>query len=245
MLSTARLDGHTLSALQHAIKLDATGFHSVMQDYDNVIYAVVDTGCSHTATPSEEDFVPGTLRRLPEPIYMGGIAGNLKVEYEGIIKWDTLDDHGRVLSFHTKGYYAPGLPSRLFSPQSFLSGGQRLDDFFQVHHDRTEWHIGGKKRCTIPYDKRSFLPKMILFRDGTVTKTLEAMAGCITAETNQNLSTFKRHWLRWHFKLGHLSFKLVRELGLGGFLDQAAQVLFRSIDSKTSQMRLLSVRQTN
>ena len=78
----------------------------------------------------------------------------------------------------------------------------------------------GQKLMTIPYDRQTFLPRMTLFRQGTTEKTLQALAGCVTSETNQNLSGFRRTWLQWHFKLGHLGFEHVQLLGLGGFLDK-------------------------
>ena len=38
-------------------------------------------------------------------------------------------------------------------------------------------------------------------------------------DENTNLAPRSKHLLRWHFKLGHLGFSHVRQLGSGGFLD--------------------------
>ena len=195
MLATSTLQPDMREALQNTIRLDSACFHSIMHDYESVLQAIVDTGCTNSATPFESDFVPGTLKLLDKPTRIGGIAGDIPVKYEGQVRWETLGDDGSIIEFHTTALFAPGLPSRLFSPQSFLAESQLVEDHFRVFHDRTEWHANGKKRCTIPYDKRTFLPKIVLFQEGSTSRTLQAMAGCVSAETNQNLSTSKRHWL--------------------------------------------------
>ena len=233
LLMTPSLNESTLCSLRHTIHLDSTSFHALMSDHQDVMQAVMDTGASHSCSPSAADFLPGSLQPLTDPIRIGGIAGDLPVTHEGTLQWETLGNDGSIVKFHTKGLLVPKLPTRLFSPQSFLRDDQRLEDHFSVYHDRIEWIERERKLCTVSHCPRTFLPKMILFRAGSTAKTLQAMAGCVTAETNQNLTAFTRHWLRWHFKLGHLGFKMVRDLGIGGFLDDAAMTLFRSISSLT------------
>lgn len=234
MLSTRNLDKTALEDLQHTIWLDTSGFHSVMSSHDTVPQAIIDTGASNSCTPDASDFVPGTLRRPDKPTQIGGIAGDIPVHCEGILKWETLDDCGQVIEFHATGFLAPGLPTRLFSPQSFLDKCDLEEAHFRVFRDRTKWHKNGRKQCAIPHDRNTFLPEIVLFRDRSTEKTLKAMAGCISAETCQNLTPFKRHWLRWHFKLGHLGFNLVRDLGISGFLDSAAMTLHRSMPSSAA-----------
>ena len=64
--------------------------------------------------------MPGTLKKLENSTALGGIAGDLKVEYESELCWETLNDQGDIIQFKGTGYLVPGLPTRLFSPQSFL-----------------------------------------------------------------------------------------------------------------------------
>lgn len=235
MLSTRNLDKATLTTLQHTIWLDASGFHSVMSSHDTALQAIIDTGASNSGTSDASDFVPGTLRKLDKPTQIGGIAGDIPIHCKGVLKWETLDDHGQVTEFRATGFLAPGPPTRPFSPQSFSDECDLEEDHFQAFHDRTEWHMNGRKRCTIPCDGSTFLPKIVLFRDGSTERTLKAMAGCISAETNQNLTLLKRHW--WHFKLGHVGFKPVHDLGIGGYLDSAAMTLFRTVSSSTAVLK--------
>jgi len=188
----------------------------------------VDSGSSVTCTNDSSDFDVGTLQKLPEPKQLGGIAGGIEVQYEGMLTWETLDLEGNKAVFKTRALLAPSLPCRLFSPQSFLSGTQNIDDHFPVYGNRSEWHMHGRKLITMDYD-RSFLPRMTLFKAGTTEHMLQALNGNVMAETNQNISPLKRIWLQWHQKLGHPGFYLVQQLGLGGFLNKAALSLTRDM----------------
>ena len=202
------------------LTFDSELFHSVATDVSDAIRVVADTGASTSCSGDERDFEPGSLRRLPEPRMVGGIAGSLTAEYEGMLCWETVDDHSNIITFRTKGLLVKGLPCRLFSPQSFLCDSQRLDDHFKVFGNRSEWHMCGRKLLTLEYDS-SFLPRMTMFRAGTALKSLEALNAGVISETNQNLSPWQRIWLLWHHRLGHPGFALVRALGVGGCLDMA------------------------
>ncbi len=218
MLKTDDLHPRLLAQVQSTLSFSAQSFYDeAVEHASGAIHAIADTGCSHSCSPFEPDFVPGTLRKLDEPIQLGGIAGNLQVQYEGTLCWETLNDRGDLIEFKTKGYLVPGLPSRLFSPQSFLHNTQRLKDHFRVWHDRVEWWVNNQKVMTMNYDPQTFLPQLTLFKSGTADKVLHAMAGIVTQETNQNLTPLRKLWLQWHFKLGHLGFQHVQWLTkLGG-----------------------------
>ena len=94
------------------------------------------------------------------------------------------------------------------------------DDHFKVMSDRAEWHMNGQKLFTMAYDG-SFLPRVTLFHKDKAETTLKAMHSVLHKE-NQNLGPKSRIWMKWHVKLGHLSFQHVRKLALGGFLDKLA-----------------------
>ena len=57
--------------------------------------------------------------------------------------------------------------------------------------------------------------------------TLKAMTSVLHMD-NHNLTPLQKIWLRWHIKLGHLSFNHVQKLALGGFLDRLALGLLRT-----------------
>ena len=120
----------------------------------------------------------------------------------------------------------PDIPHTLLSPQAFLSfnnSGERhgeLKDHFRIFHDCAEWHVNGKKLLTMNYDS-SFLPRIVLFSKGTALSSLQALLTVLHTE-NWNLSPIQKIWMRWHVKLGHLSFAHVKKLAIGGFLDKMA-----------------------
>ena len=224
MLNTKSLDDTSMSRLRATLSINAESFYSEADaNAMGALYSIVDTGCSHSCSNDLSDFEPGSLTTLAEPTHLGGIAGGLDIKQEGMLCWETLNDRGEVIQFRTKGYYIPELPSRLFSPQSFLAESERLDDHFRVWHNRSEWWVRKQKVMTINYDPATFLPRLTLFRQGTASKVLKSMAGIVTKETNQNLSPLRKLWLQWHFKLGHLGFEHVKWLGINGALGPQAQ----------------------
>ena len=94
MLRTDRIGDSNLKALQQVIALSNDNFQAALGQSDNALDIIIDSGASFTCGKSEDDFVPGTLKKLPKPLPLGGIAGDLTVEYEGIVRWETLDDFG-------------------------------------------------------------------------------------------------------------------------------------------------------
>jgi Reverse transcriptase (RNA-dependent DNA polymerase) len=230
-LQTTTLKSKDLSVLQSHLRSSGLLFQELTSNSPHAFTCIVDTGCSHSATNSFTDVDPTTIRELTEPINLGGIAGGLLIKYVGRANWETLDDNGNVVSFHEEVLIHPDLPDRLLSPQAFLRGQNNprgnTQDHFQVFHDRAEWHHNGAKLLTMDYDS-SFLPRLILFSKGATIPTLKAFTASVLQDSNRNLTSLQKLWLRWHIKLGHLSFSHVQKLGIGGWLDQFALGLQRS-----------------
>jgi hypothetical protein len=200
-------------------------FHAAIGGVNHAFSSIADTGCSNTCSNEKLDFIPGTLKKLDQPISLGGIAGDLLIEYSGMVHWETVDAHGNILEFKTMAFYHPDLPGRLFSPQAYLREQSllhdrhyKLEDHFSVYADRAEWHIDGQRVLTLNYDS-SYLPRMILFHKGKAKTTLLGMQA-VVSKSNANLTPLQRIWLRWHIKLGHLSFQHTLVLGMGGYLDR-------------------------
>jgi hypothetical protein len=228
MLDTTRVPEPDLSALRNVIHLTSQGSHDMNEVVQGSFTAIADSGCSITCTNCSDDFLPGTMEELPSPITLGGIAGGLTVTQCGQVAWETVDDFGNIVSLQTKAFLQEQLPCRLFSPQAFLKhSSQKVDDHFRVYSDRAEVHQNGVKLLTMPFDS-SFLPRITMFRRGTAQATLAALNATLVGETNSNISPWTKHWLRWHYKLGHLGFEHVRRLGVAGYLDTKALNLTKS-----------------
>ena len=82
----------------------------------DVFSAIADSGCSYSATNDFSDVEPTSIRKLDTPIALGGIAGDLTIQYIGIANWETLDERGDVVSFREQVLIHPDLPNRLLSP---------------------------------------------------------------------------------------------------------------------------------
>ena len=149
---------------------------------------------------------------------LGGIAGSLLVTHVGRIHWETIDNFGEVIAFQTTAFYHPDLPGRLFSPQTYCrkeKQGQDVD--MVVNGDHSVWRVDKKDRFKINYDS-SFLPRITIFHAGKAAPTLLALQSVIH-DSNTNLSPLQKVWMRWHIRLGHLSFSHVMKLALGNYLD--------------------------
>ena len=218
-LQTSNLNTHDLTILQRQLRSSGQLFQDLTQHSPHVFTCIVDSGCSFSATNTFTDVEPSSIRKLREPINLGGIAGGLSIEYIGKANWETLNDAGDVVSFHEDVLIHPALPDRLLSPQAFLRG-RKGQEHFRVFHDRAEWHRDGSRLLTMEYDS-SFLPRLILFSKGESISTLKSFTSVLHS-SNSNLTALQKIWLRWHYKLGHLSFSHVQSLAIGGLLDTLA-----------------------
>ncbi len=233
VLDSTKLHQGDLLALRHMLHYSSETIEAPLASTGNSFTAIVDTGCSITCTNSPHDFVPGTLRALPKPIILGGIAGGLQVREQGIVHWEFLNDFGMIETLETKAFLQEELPCRLLSPQAFLRhSSQNVSDNFRFFHDRAELHLRESRQLTFHYDS-SFLPRITLFAHGTAQPSLLALYGSLVGDSNINLTPQTKHWLRWHYKLGHLAFEHVRLLGHGAFLDTLSLGLFKNATQGT------------
>jgi len=133
------------------------------------------------------------------------------------------------MSFQEQVLIHKDLPNRLLSPQAFLSRDRngsavgKVESHCQIYHNRAEWYKDGHHVLTMDFDT-SFLPRLTLFKREKALSTLKSL-NSVVHSSNANLSTAKKLWLKWHYKLGHIGFKHVLTLALGGFLDRAALAL--------------------
>jgi hypothetical protein len=127
--------------------------------------------------------------------------------------------NGNIVSLQTKkAYLQERLPCQLLSPQAFLKhSSQKLNGHFQIYSDNAELHQDGSTVLTLPFNS-SFLPSLTLFRHGSAQALLNALYNTLVGDSNANLSPWTKHWLHWHYRLGHLGFEHMRQLGVGGYL---------------------------
>ena len=185
---------------------------------------VVDTGCSKTSTAFIEDFVPGTLQKLAQPLRMTGIAGGLLVDQEGTVRYEVIDDESDLQVIETTAFYLPALKCRLFSPQAYLAklskngSDPEAEGELVVKSAKSVLKWANGKTLSIHYDDRTHLPQVRAYKNAVASASELALKGNVDDETNQNLTNAQKTLLRWHFRLGHIGFAAVQWLGRQGFL---------------------------
>ena len=217
-------DGEVKMALRTRIKDSSDAFNDFTVHAPNAYTGILDTGASWNAVNDPKLCVPGSVKKLEKPSILDGIAGGLNIEESGLIEVETMTTDGRIHCFEATVMVNRELPGILLCPQALLKNSKSMvqnpHDHFRIYHNRMEWHDSGSKILDIPYDS-SFLPRLTFFKKGQADTSLKAFYGTLH-DSNKNLTPQKKIWMKWHVKLGHLSFSHTRKLGAGGFLDKFA-----------------------
>ena len=149
-LRTTNLKPHQLEAVHEHVKVSNDLFANAATLCPHAFTSILDSGCSRSAVPLFSMVRPGSIKKLSKPISLGGIAGDLLIEYVGETEWETLNEDGEVVPFVEEVLIHTALPGILISPQSFLaknSAGEPVGcvkDHFCIFHDCAEWHVKGK-----------------------------------------------------------------------------------------------------
>ena len=233
----AGLDG---VATSHYTPTQAATMRSVLQAASSTtvlssvqgFHAVVDTGCSKFATPTIDDFDPGSFRPSTSNHIMHGIAGGLTIAGTGTVRYEVLDHYGRVQSLRGPGLLIKDLPVRLIPPQVAMATDSV--GHFQINGEGGKFyfaHDGGV--VNTPLDLHSNLPMVIAFHDATQSAATlhKSLYACVTNETNQNLGPTQKETLRWHFRLGHASLASIRWLGQRNLLGSLSSRITKVTDT--------------
>jgi len=200
---------------------------SLSSEAESMLF-VADTGATATTTYDESDFKPGSIRKFQpgEKPPMQGIAGDIPIVGEGDIEFQVVLDDGEVHTVCTRGYLVPDLKCRLFSPQGFLSDFESGE--YLVRRNESVFRFGNGQNMTVPYHRQTRLPIFRAYKNALDSAKALALKGCITEETNQNLTAAAKLLLRLHFKLGHLGFATVQWVARQGWLGTKAERMGRS-----------------
>ena len=188
-------------------------------------FTVFDSGASYCANGFKEDFVPGSLRSLSQPITLDGIAGDLTFEQEGTVHYEWISADGQVIQKDVRSLYNPKLSIRLISPQVMLDDLADDKSMFVVQRRRASFIWDKEGTVPIPIHSVTRLPVIQTFRDATTTAKQFAMSGCVTDENNQNLDRKTKLLLQYHFRLGHQNMAIVQWLGRQGWLGKVGELM--------------------
>jgi len=182
---------------------------------EGAFHFIVDTGCSVTSSPCQDDFE--VLYDLPKPITLHGIAGNSQVTRGGILCFECVNMRGEIVQIKCFGYHDPNLHVCLFSPQAYFCHCPKQEGMFQIQWSKTFLELDNGRKvngkivkdilpCII--DKGSSMPTCFHNVDKVAAK-LGANNNIIDIDSD-NLTATQRQLLCFHYKLGHLGFKYLR-----------------------------------
>ena len=180
-----------------------------------------DSGASGCISHDIDDFVgdidkPESIRKLT------GLAKGLAIAGTGHAEWAIPDEFGNHRVLHLPAYYVPKANVRLLSTTSFAQaypGEKYIGDHTGI---RVTGIANDPNRGPIHamINPANNLPMSTAYRANAVQKGSEILANIISTvnENNTNLSEPEKELLRWHQRLGHLSFKKIQFLMRTGVL---------------------------
>ena len=174
-----------------------------------------DSGASISLSPSRADFVgplePSSLLRRVQ-----GIGKSVAIKGEGHVAWSFLDTAGQLRTLKVPAYYVPGATARLLGTSSLLQTYPNETITVEADHMALSAKKGTKKLGTLiaNVDPGTNLPTSLVYRYNVTVLAPQAYNVTLTevSQANLNLTEPEKELLRWHFRLGHLSFKKIQFL---------------------------------
>jgi len=188
-------------------------------------YQVIwDSGASISISPDRQDFV-GPLVKPSVRQRLQGIAKGLNVEGHGHVLWACHDTSGQLRLLKVPAYYVPKCRVRLLSTTSLLQTYADEKITVQAHCLTLSGIASDPTRGAVvaEVDPRNNLPTSMAYRYNDEMAKPQALQSTIVTvnAANINLSEPEKELLRWHCRLGHVSFRRVQFLMRTGVLSNS------------------------
>jgi len=185
-----------------------------------------DSGASVCISNDRNDFV-GPLIPAPFGAQLSGMAKGLRIHSKGHVLWSVLDKQGRLRHLKLPAYFVPNAPTRLLSTTVLL----------QTYHEENI-HVTATSMCLLGkagdptkgaveanVSPLNNLPTTVCYRYDGVTTGSANLAEAINEvhQDNLNLSEPEKELLRWHYRLGHVSLRVVQFLFRMGVLSASTR----------------------
>ena len=193
----------------------------IINEKCNSFEIIWDSGASVCITPSKTDFIDYTTNvDLKTVKTMGGATSPIKGQ--GTVLWSVHDERGMLRHLKLKAYHIPTSTTRLLSTSSLLNTYK--DETITV--DARTLTLSGLKgdqsrtKVTVYNDPNTRLPTTVAYRYNDVVELNPALINIVSTvnSENHNLIESEKELLRWHYRLGHLSFKKIQHLMRTGVL---------------------------
>ena len=212
---------------------------SVM-DSNSRFSVIWDTGASISISPAKSDFIE--LKQCKNKSTLQGISKGLKVEGEGIVEWQVLDANGRVRNLQVKALYVPTCNVRLLRPNAVTD--QFKDEVITITDEglrlsgSTDDLDRGPVLAKISTDNN--LPSSFAFNRYGMENAEVALNATISVvhQSNMNLTNAQKHFMMWHWRLGHPSYSRLMYLFRSGILSntEATRRLAKSVLSNVTSV---------
>ena len=187
---------------------------------------VWNSGASVCITHDRKDFIQFSPKSNLQQL--NSVGGGHAVNGEGLVLWSVIDSKGMLRHLKVKAYYVPSSKVRLLSLHALLQHYEDETIDFKPDHLTLSGSSSGQSRNAIrvTFHPVSRLPISTAYRyNGVATDFTQPIQNAsayamssVVSSTNSNLSEAEKELLRWHFKLGHISFTKVQHLMHSGIL---------------------------
>ncbi len=182
-----------------------------------------DSGASISITPDRKDFV-GPIN-TPGPItHLQGIAKGLRIEGQGHVVWAMQDTLGNLRIIKAPAYLVSRIKVRLLSTTSLLQAYPGETITIEAH----QLTLGGtsdevKGQLIARVNPENNLPTSDAHRSSDTPKAVAALNITLNTvhESNLNLTEAEKELLRWHHRLGNLSFRKIQFIMQTGVLSRS------------------------
>ena len=186
---------------------------------ENCFPIIWDSGASISITHCKDDFI--SFEKCNTTIRGVGNAKNV-VKGRGQVLWSMHDSLGMLRHLKLNAYYIPSCKVRLISTTSLLdtyndesiqlTGNQLVLSGVPDKSDRAQ--------INVPINHANNLPTSLGYRYDTLQNGTKELLNVIstTHDLNNNLTAAEKEVLRWHCRLGHVSFRRIQQLMRSGVL---------------------------
>jgi GAG-pre-integrase domain len=191
---------------------------------DAAFPVIWDSGASIAISHEKLDFV-GPISRPSTINQFNGIAKGLRIEGEGKVSWSFHDLTGKLRTLKLPAYYVPKIRVLFLSTTSLLQTYSDETIRVEAHPMTMSVTPNDPNRPAIAahVNPDNNLPTSQAYRRPAVRPAAECLNSTITAvnEANFNISEPEKELLRWHYRLGHMSFQKIQFLMHSGVLTKS------------------------
>ena len=235
-------DQHNANNFKSVTLLTPTQFNNAMKTVSNgkcnSFSIIWDSGASVCITPDKKDFIEyNSSSNLKQVKTMGGKAS--QVVGEGYVLWSIHDTRGMLRHLKLKAYHIPSATTRLLSTSSLLQTYKEETITVNDAALLLSGKPGDPTRNPILayYNPVTNLPTTLMYRYQDTQKPAELLANTasVVHSSNCNPNNAEKELLKWHYRLGHLSFKKIQHLMRTGVLSNTEAS--RSLHTASSKIR--------